>query len=328
MEKYNLVIQTAFIGDLLLTIPLLKSLRETDPNIKTVLLCRKEFGGFFIHHHLVDKIVEVKKGANSNWGEVTRELLQYEFEKVISPHQSLRTAFLVFKLSAKEKIGFKKLWNFFAYNKRINWRKDLPEALRLLALVKEVNYPQNYLKMTTDIPEGTSLELDGTSTARERIVFLAPGSVWATKMWPVEGFTQVAKWFLEKGYRVKVVGTNAESHLADIIVSSTNGSENLCGKTSLPELYNLFRKGQLLVSNDSGAMHMATVAGLPVVAIFGPTVLDFGYRPWATKAAVVEKQLSCRPCGLHGAQKCPIGTHECMRGISAQKVIDAAQSFL
>ncbi|MDZ4661596.1 MAG: glycosyltransferase family 9 protein [Pseudomonadota bacterium] len=328
MERFNLVIQTAFIGDLLLTIPLLKHLRQIDSKAQIVLLCRYGFGDFFLHHKLVDRVFEVKKGIRSNWQEVSHQLSQLKFERIISPHQSFRTARLVFKLNAKEKTGFKRFWNFLAFNQRVRWRKDLPEALRLLTLIKDVRPNQDYLKMTNEIPQESSLQLESDVGSREPIVFLAPGSEWATKRWGIEGYTQVAKYFLDKGFAVKVIGTQSEIHLAEIILASAKGCENLCGKTTLSELYDLFRKGKLLISNDSGAMHMAAVAGLPVLAIFGPTVLSLGYRPWTPNALVVQKELSCRPCGLHGSQKCPIGTHECMKGIEPKKVIDAALSFL
>jgi heptosyltransferase-2 len=328
VERFNLVIQTAFIGDLLLTIPLLKHLRQIDPGSQIVLLCRRGFGDFFIQHKLVDRIVEVKKGKGGNWQEVTNQLLLFQFGRVISPHQSFRTALLVSKIKAKEKIGFKRFWNFFAFSRRVVWQKAHPEALRLLSLIKDIGAQPDYLQMTAEIPSESSLQLEVNSGIRESTVFLAPGSEWATKRWGAEGYTQVAKQLLQKGFEVKIVGTQAESFLAEIIIAGAKGCENLCGKTNLCELYQIFRKGKLLISNDSGAMHMATVAGLPVVAIFGPTVLNFGYRPWTSKAVVVEKTLSCRPCGLHGSQKCPIGTHECMKGIEAKKVFDAAQTFL
>ncbi len=272
--------------------------------------------------------MEVKKGDGSNWQDVKTELYKLKFNKIVSPHQSMRTALLVRQLDAKIKIGFKRFWNFFAFTQRVSWRKDLPEALRLLMLLENINIKKNYLQISAEIPEGSSLQLEDDPQSRENIVFLAPGSEWNTKRWTPEGYTEVARYFLAKGFRVKIVGTKAESSIAETILAKAKGCENLCGQTTLSELYQIFRTGKLLVSNDSGAMHMATVAGLPVVAVFGPTVLEFGYRPWTTNAVVVQNQLSCRPCGLHGSQKCPIGTHECMKGIGAKKVIDAALTFV
>jgi len=71
-------------------------------------------------------------------------------------------------------------------------------------------------------------------------------------------------------------------------------------------------------------MHLGSTAGTPTVSIFGPTILEFGYRPWNARAEIVQIDLSCRPCGKHGAKKCPLGTHACMKGISSRVVITAA----
>jgi len=77
----------------------------------------------------------------------------------------------------------------------------------------------------------------------------------------------------------------------------------------------------MLVSNDSGAMHMAAMTGVASISLFGPTILDFGYQPWNEKAVVVENtELRCRPCSSHGGRACPIGTHVCMTSIEVQKV--------
>jgi heptosyltransferase-2 len=86
--------------------------------------------------------------------------------------------------------------------------------------------------------------------------------------------------------------------------------------------------GKVVVSNDSGAMHLASVAEVPTVAIFGPTVLEFGYQPWNNMSAVVEnKEINCRPCGKHGHEKCPIGTHVCMTSISANQVLEKIKAL-
>jgi heptosyltransferase-2 len=80
-------------------------------------------------------------------------------------------------------------------------------------------------------------------------------------------------------------------------------------------------KAEALICNDSGLMHLASVAGLPTVAVFGPTTIALGYRPWQNQARVVERELFCRPCGKHGHVRCPLNTHECMKSISESQVL-------
>ena len=160
------------------------------------------------------------------------------------------------------------------------------------------------------------------------LVFLAPGSVWNTKMWTLSGYTDAARELMKMGFRVVVMGAGSERPLGDKIASEVPGVLNLAGGTTLYESTELLALGDLLVCNDSGAMHMAAGAGVPSVAVFGPTTLALGYRPWQTEARIVQKNLRCRPCGTHGAKKCPLKTHECMTSISASEVLHEAGELL
>jgi len=138
-------------------------------------------------------------------------------------------------------------------------------------------------------------------------------------MWTREGFRDLAKSLAAKGFKVVMVGAPSERALCESIASEA-GVESLAGKTSIPELIDHLQSGKVLISNDSGAMHSAAVAGLPTVSVFGPTVLEFGFRPWQENAFVVQLDLNCRPCAAHGGKKCPIGTHACMRDLPYTQV--------
>lgn len=161
-----------------------------------------------------------------------------------------------------------------------------------------------------------------------KTAFLAPGSVWPTKRWTVDGYIRVARELQSKGYRVILTGSEHERALCAEIVQRAPGAESVAGETTLFESAELFALSDLLVCNDSGAMHLAATASLPSVSVFGPTVLDFGYRPWQRDAKVVEVDLKCRPCGKHGAKTCPIGTHECMRKVSAEMVLAVTEELM
>lgn len=165
----------------------------------------------------------------------------------------------------------------------------------------------------------------GVASAAGKLACLAPGSVWPTKMWSAEGFTRVARELLFSGYRVVLMGAPDERGICEEIASRAPGAISIAGETSLFESAEILALADLLVCNDSGAMHMAAAAGVPTVAIFGPTVLDFGYRPWQDRARVVQAEVSCRPCGKHGAKSCPLGTHECMKKVSAESVLEAVR---
>jgi heptosyltransferase-2 len=164
--------------------------------------------------------------------------------------------------------------------------------------------------------------------AGARLALLAPGSVWNTKRWTPEGYAQLATTLLADGFKVLLIGAENEKSLCETVAAAAPGSVVVAGELTLWESAELMALAELVVANDSGAMHLASVSDAPTVAVFGPTVLAQGYRPWQTRARVVETALACRPCGKHGGDVCPIGTHACMKDISAVAVMRAATDLL
>ena len=160
-----------------------------------------------------------------------------------------------------------------------------------------------------------------------RTAFLAPGSVWATKRWAAEHFGEVARALLAERWNVVLFGAPAERELTREIERSAPGAvSSLDGRLPFFESCELLALGNVLISNDSGAVHMASLSGLPTAAAFGPTTLDLGYRPWSSSAAVAQIDLPCRPCGTHGAHRCPLKTHACMRDLTPRAVLRAASA--
>ena len=367
-----LVIQTAFVGDLLLGIPLLKSIRRLKPLHSIVLLCRKGLGDFLMTSGLVDSYVEVDKSAPESWVKATAELEAQQYELIICPHESPRSRFLVWRLHAKEKIGYSGFLNPLVFDIRIKRPMHLPEALRQLALLIPFDSSMDeklrfFARLQTApggqldaglapvpewadmaVPRLLKLRSDLKSTGKfcnpssdvvasiinnyslqttNPTVFIAPGSVWPTKMWTAAGYIELARHFLSFGKQVVLVGAPNERTICEDVARSAPGAISVAGKTSLYETAELFTMGEVLFSNDSGAMHMAAAAALPTVSMFGPTTLDFGYRPWQAQAVVAQIALPCRPCGSHGGVTCPIGTHDCMKKLPADKVLKVYESL-
>lgn len=179
---------------------------------------------------------------------------------------------------------------------------------------------------------------EGSVQRKSPLVAIAPGSVWGTKRWPVERFSELAVQLLRNypTIRLVLIGSGAESTLCDQIQRvvfrySENQSRliNLAGKTSLRELPEIFRMTNLVVCNDSSPVHFASAAGVPTVAIFGATVPAFGFGPMAPKSLVVDAgRISCRPCSDHGPQVCPLGHFRCMNDISIADVLAACATVI
>ncbi len=271
-----------------------------------------------------------------------------DWDVVFVPHQSVRTALWMTRVRARRgKVGFKQWWNIGIFTHRVVKPMDFPDALRQMSLLTPLDdrlaerfgsdevqalrspssqdSPLNF--KTPLIPDWASMTVGRHVPVGKRI-FLAPGSVWNTKRWTVRGYEELARLLMLRGYSVELVGSSAERALCQQIANNVEGVLNRSGLTTLGGLIDIFRQGEALICNDSGAMHAAAVAGLPTVAIFGPTTLAQGFRPWQNRAVVVQRILNCRPCGKHGAEKCPIGTHECMEKIAASEVLQALDALL
>ncbi len=341
--RQHLVFQTAFPGDVFLSVPLLRRLRVWDPEADVALACRPGLGEFFLKWKLVDRVIEVDKKSGEGRSRALADLRGSEWDWIICPHESPRTAWWMWRLRATSgKVAFRKWWNGVVFSKRVEKPVEYPDALRQMSLLAPLDKSLAELFAEDDfsrlkspdsqrspwkfdvpaVPEWASMQVvphrpDG------RTVFLAPGSVWATKRWVQSGYEGLARLLIARGARVVLVGSRDEAPLCAEIATRVEGVENQAGRTSLSDLVDLLATGVALVCNDSGAMHAAAACGLPTVAVFGPTTLALGFRPWNTRSVVVQRELNCRPCGKHGAEKCPIGTHECMTQISAEDVYAA-----
>jgi heptosyltransferase-2 len=323
-------------------------MRLHDPGAELVLACRPGLGEFFLKYKLVDRVIEIDKKSGAGRDKALASLKGEVWDLIVCPHESPRTAWWMKGLRAREaKIGFAKWWNHMAFTKRVVKPVDYPDALRQLSLMTAVDSSladlfgiedMSHLKnpysrrspLVLDvplIPEWASMKVlepkpDG------RTVFLAPGSVWPTKRWTENGYVGLASVLKARNFKIVLVGSPDERELCEKVAKEIPGVENRAGQTTLAGLVELFSTGVALVCNDSGAMHAAAAAGLPTVAIFGPTVLNQGFRPWNDRAVVVQRDIDCRPCGKHGAKKCPIGTHECMTQIFAEDVYTALADFM
>ncbi len=344
----NLIVQTAYPGDLLLSIPLIQEFRRVSPETELVVACRSGLGDLMNRLNLVDRVIEINKrdpaARDHSWKSIQREV----WDTVVVPHMSVRTTFWMARTKAKNvKVGFEKWWTKWSYGQRVVRPVDYPDALRQLSLLcpiddttasrfsdpdlQELRNPfqrnDRVDLRLTPIPEWASMRLFENVPIAPRIC-LAPGSVWATKRWTEQGFTELADLLLRRGYVVDLVGSPDETEICARIAGSVKGVTNRAGTTSLYGLIEHFAQSSALVCNDSGAMHAASVAGLPTVSLFGPTTLDLGFRPWNDRAIVLQKNLNCRPCGPHGAKKCPIGTHDCMKQLPAMLALKAVEDLL
>ncbi len=168
---------------------------------------------------------------------------------------------------------------------------------------------------------------DSIKLPQGEFIAIAPGAHWPTKRWT--GYSELISKIKNKKYEIVIVGDrNDRANAKEIIKTSGANATNLCGLLDLSQLTYVLSKAKLLITNDTGAMHIAEAVGTPVVAIFGSTVKQFGFAPWRQESVVIETELNCRPCSLHGLNKCPQGHFNCMRLITAEQVKDSIDKMV
>ena len=162
--------------------------------------------------------------------------------------------------------------------------------------------------------------------SKQKLVAIAPGTIWETKQWRADGFGEVARHFLQKGVAVALIGSDREREACAAVATLAEGAVNLAGETTLSELAALIRRAAVCLSNDSGPMHLAVALDRPVVSIFGPTDPVWA-GPYRREASVLRVKLDCSPCYLRALSRCQHG-HACMTEISAAAVIERLEPIL
>ncbi len=346
--RCHVVIQTAFLGDLFLAIPLLKKLKLKYPADHLVLVCKSGLGEYFLNEKLVDTVLEVKKNSRQSYVEALKSLNTLPIETVFCVHRSIRSQLLCLQIRAVQKIGFKSLLSRFIFNHSVVFQKQWPEALRQLWLMTAVDSQLKSQLMNTDWSQLNTVDPAGalkpvpkefqglnSNSALEKMqkrIAIFPGSVWATKKWTESGFREVTNYFIEKGYEVFLMGGADEKDLCEKIKSQIPDAPQVtvkAGQMTIAQSVEFIKSCDVVICNDSAPAHMAASQNVKVVTIFGPTTLQLGFRPWSDAARVVQNNsLTCRPCGKHGHQVCPLGHHHCMTQIGSAAVIQAAVTLL
>ncbi|MBV6444165.1 MAG: hypothetical protein IFNCLDLE_00425 [Ignavibacteriaceae bacterium] len=156
-------------------------------------------------------------------------------------------------------------------------------------------------------------------------VIISPGSVWATKRYPVVQYAEVAKILSNSGYKIFVTGAENEKYLGEEIRRiAGDGVINTCGEFSIVETIELMRKCSLVITNDSAPTHFAMAADVPVLTIYCSTVPEFGFYGYLPHSRYISEKVYCKPCGLHGHRKCPTGTFECAHTITPEEIVKNA----
>jgi heptosyltransferase-2 len=336
-----LIVQTSFLGDVVLTTPLIAEVRRRFPQAALAVLCNPQAVGLLDGNPDIDQVIAYDKNG-AGWGlgglrKMAGELRKRGFTMAISPHKSLRTSVLLYLSGIPERIGFRESAGWFLYHRTVKRASGCHDVERNLSILKalgmEIEGCRKELYLPTDpaTTDSVSRLLSSLGVEKNRMVVgINAGSVWPTKRWHLRGFADLME-LLERKYSCQFLlfgGPQDGDLVGELDRLSGRRAVNLAGKLGLREVASALEWCNLFISNDSGPMHMAVARGVPVVAIFCATTPSLGFYPHTAKAAVVEKDLPCRPCGSHGGRRCPLGTEDCIRLIRAEDVLRAVEGLL
>lgn len=318
-----LIIQTAFIGDVILATPVIEALRKKHPDAEITILVRRGNESLLINHPDLNEVLVWDKGKSKylNLLRLIRKVRQRKFDAVYNLHRFATSGLITCFSGAGFKTGFRKNpFSFcFTVRKPHNIGDDTHEVQRNLSLVEDdpkILRPQVF-------PSSADEEAIAKYTT-EDFICIAPASVWFTKQYHQQGWIDLCD-AIPQDRTMYLLGSPGDLAFCEKIQQSTTHPkvEILAGKLSLLQSAALMKKALMNYVNDSAPLHLASAVNAPVRAVFCSTIPNFGFGPLSDDSKVIEREgeLYCRPCGLHGYKSCPEGHFKCAKEIKTSQFL-------
>jgi heptosyltransferase-2 len=325
------VVRLSSMGDILLTTPLLRALRESHPRAWITFITKTGFAPLLEHNPRLSEVLRYLPGSPLR--DLGRAVRERRFTHCLDLHGSIRSRVLRW-LAPGSWRGYPKhrlARALLIRAKRDRYRDRRPvaeryfDAARGLGVQPDERGLEFFLSRAAVDAARRLLSEAGVGSGRA-LVAVVPGAAHATKRWPGAHWRALTGALVSAGYDVAVVGGPAEAALGEEVAAPGAGrAVNAAGRLDVTGTAALLKEARCVVAGDTGAMHLATAVGTPVVALFGPTVEQFGFFPYHARASVIQRDLPCRPCSAMGGPRCPLGHHACLEGITPDLVFDAVR---
>ena len=327
MQKI-LVIQTAFIGDVVLVTGLLEDLHIQYPTASIDILVRKGNEALFHNHPFIQKVFiwNKKEHKYKHLKQVISEIRKQQYDLLYNVQRFAATGLITVLSGAKKTIGFNKNPFSLFFSKRVTHifskgEKALHEVERNFQLIENASHA------IASNPKLYPSKQDQNAIANytsEPYVCIAPASVWFTKQFPLSKWIEFVKVIPNK-YSIFLLGAPSDKNLCKELIDAIpeKNIKNLAGQLNFLESAALMQKAVMNYVNDSAPMHLASAMNAPVTAIYCSTIPAFGYGPLSSNSTIVEthNQLKCRPCGIHGKRTCPENHFNCAMQISNEQLL-------
>lgn len=342
----TVVLRLSSIGDIILTSPLLRVFRNSvGKDARVDFVVRKEYAELVqsCHHLSIVHEYDVNTGYKG-LQVLAQQLREEKYDLVIDLHDSIRTKLLRASSKAKDVVVMdkRKLERWLLVNlKRNAYADQLTVAERYIETVEKYGIKNDGKGLEIFIPDTTLFDVSGKMAKLrlnqfEKVIGICPGSKHFTKRWQKEKFAQVAIRAAQEFHaKILLFGGGDEKEDCEFVYNevsrrvSAHAVASFAGEFSLLESAAALEFCDVVVTNDSGLMHLAAAKQRKIVAIFGSTVQEFGFAPYGTEATVIENTtLDCRPCTHIGRKECPKGHFKCMLDISAETVYSSLQQMM
>ncbi len=325
--KRILVIRPGGLGDAALLFPSLKILRSLFPLSSVDVLCEKRNNGIFFRSPFVSRILDYRRLKD------IKILLQNSYDLIIDTEQShLLTTVLVSFFRRSLKVGFRTNGRESVYDIAVSYSHEEYEAnsfFRLFSFALK-NWPEHFeWDFPYIVPSSSERnKVKALLDSSKNVVCMFPGASIKERRWPASRWAKLAGLLHTHGYQPVLIGANGEKSICNEIVKQSNNKiQNLCGLLSLRETAALFEESQLLISTDSGILHVGVVCNIPTVSLFGPGIA-MKWAPRGKKHIVINKRMNCSPCTRFGeTPPCPINAR-CIKDIKVEEVMESALNLL
>ena len=333
MAPNILLVRFSAMGDTLLITPLIRALRTRHPDARISVLTKAIYAPLFEHNPRVNTVLGFRPG--DSLGELGRRIQAEGYTHRLDLHGSLRSRALRWKVGGR--------WTSYPKHRAargvlIRTKRDLyrdrrPVAERYFDAAKELDVAPDTGSLEVFLPRATLETAERFLSERglglrRQLIAIAPGASQFTKRWPLHHWVALVRRLVEEGNDVIVVGGAAEVPAAETICAAVTGQiASAAGAFDPTGTAGLLKRARALVSGDTGAMHLATAIGTPVVALFGPTVEAFGFFPYHAKATVLQRSLPCRPCSSQGTPRCPLKHHRCLQDLMPDEVLESLRKL-
>jgi heptosyltransferase-2 len=309
-----LIIQTAFLGDVILATPVISELKRCYPEVQIDFLVKKGNEALLANNPKLNRVYtfDKKSGKLKSILELVKTFRKEKYDLVINLHRFGSSGLIAGLSKGKKRYGFKKNPFSFLSTKTFDHiiGNGTHEVERNLSLIQE--FGANKLVK----PELFPSEVDFSEISKyktEEYYCIAPASVWFTKQLPKHQWIKLIQQ-IDPGKKIYLLGGKEDFELCEEIKTESEGSniENLAGQLTLLQSAGLMKDALRNYVNDSGPLHLASAVNAKVTVFFCSTVPDFGFGPLSDDAKIIEvKNLECRPCGLHGFDACPLVHFKC-----------------